>query len=409
MLRVSVLTILLAAVAAVLVDDATLDSMLQNPSEMGKVFVEFEEKHHRGSSQEERSMRFRAFRKHAQEISVHNHGDSTWKEGMNHFADMTDDERHSFLGLNVTNVQRMEKRQEREDEGSDDGAADDEPLARSWIRVGAVTEIKNQGSCGSCWAFGAMGALEGAYKLKTGVLRNFAEEQMLDCTYPERDGCGGGWMRDGVDSVRVAGKLASTADYPYRGADGSCSLEEYPNSMVGANVEAYVEIEEGEVHTIRALSLRPLAVTINVRDSFFSYTSGIYRDNTRTSFPNHALTAVAYTEQYILIKNSWGSEWGDDGFIKVARNYDGCSFHRFVGYAVLSYRRGSEDNNESDRATDYNAGDDEGPDPGPDPEPCVETFTGCKEKFCKYSLIKEGLAQTSSLSGLQTLPDLTCG
>ena len=214
---------------------------------------------------------------------------------MNHFADMTDDERHSFLGLNVTNVQRNVQRLEKRQED----AAEDIPVARSWISLGAVTEIKNQGSCGSCWAFGAMGTLEGAYKIRTGVLRHFAEEQMLDCTYPSRNGCGGGWMKDGVDSVRAAGKLASTADYPYRGDDGACSLDGYPNSMVGADVMDYVEIEEGEFYTIHALAQRPLAVTIHVVDSFFSYTSGIYRDNTRTRLDGEVLYFCSSTSQFI--------------------------------------------------------------------------------------------------------------
>ena len=187
---------------------------------------------------------------------------------------MTDEERLAHTGLNLTNVKRnvvqLEKRELSE-----------VPSSQSWITRGAVTPVKDQGGCGSCWSFGAMGTLEGVYKLETGTLRNFAEQQMLDCTY-DYDGCGGGWMRDGVLSVRTAGQLASTADYPYVAYDGSCKASSKPNSMVGADVVDYVELEEGEEHTINALAKRPLTVTICVIDSFYSYTSGIYRDDTYT-------------------------------------------------------------------------------------------------------------------------------
>ena len=217
------------------------------------------------------------YRPISQEIREHNHGSYSWREGLNFFADMSDEERSSHLGLNVTNrvrnVVKLEKRQE--------GRA---PSRKSWIDEGAVTAVKDQGSCGSCWAFGAMGTLEGVYQQATGVLRNFAEQQMLDCSYPSRDGCGGGWMRDGVLSVRDAGQLASTVDYPYEAYDSECRAAGKPNSMVGADVGDYVELEEGEEYTIQALAIRPLTVTIHVRDTFFAYTTGIYRDPTVTRY-----------------------------------------------------------------------------------------------------------------------------
>jgi len=386
MIRIFAATLLLTAVSAMVVDDATLDHALESPQELLQIFNEFEEENHRGKSVEERTMRYREFKKHVKEISVHNHGHYSWKEGLNFFADMTDSERQSYLGLNVSNAMRnvvkMEKREMTE-----------VPSRKSWIDAGAVTPVKDQASCGSCWAFGAMGTLEGVYKLGTGVLRNFAEQQMLDCSYADyEDGCGGGWMRDGVLSVKRDGQLASQRDYPYVASDGECLAKNKLNSMVGADVTDYVELEEGESYTIAALSQRPLAVTIKVIGSFYSYSSGIYRDETRTSFPNHALTAVAYTENYVLVKNSWSRTWGDQGFIKIARNYDGCSFHRFVGYAVLSNWR--NDTNPSDRTTDYDPNDRPTPTISPTEEPCSDNFTGCSKKYCRYTLVKEVCPKT---------------
>lgn len=191
---------------------------------------------------------------------------------------MSDEERVSHLGLNVTNAARNVVRLEKRQEGS-------VPSRKSWIDEGAVTPVKDQGSCGSCWAFGAMGTLEGVYQQATGVLRNFAEQQMLDCSYPsDRDGCRGGWMRDGVLSVRDAGQLASAVDYSYEARDSECRAAGKRNSMVGADVGDYVELEEGEEYTIQALAIRPLTVTIHVLDTFFAYTTGIYRDTTQTRY-----------------------------------------------------------------------------------------------------------------------------
>lgn len=352
--------------------DVAIWSALNNPTELGGMFTAFEESHHRQYNPVEKQARMSVFKNNLKEIYVHNHAGTSWKEGVNDFTDQTDAEKATHLGLNVTNVYRnVQKVVKRDNVATPDRV--------SWIEQGAVTAMKNQGSCGSCWAFGAVGSLEGVYKRETGVLRAFSEQQVLDCTY-DRDGCQGGWMRDGINGIRdtTAGRCASMADYPYVASDGSCRNE--GSALVGARVTGYIDIEEGEASTIAALSQQPLSVTICVINSFYSYSSGIYRDDTQTSFPNHALTAVAYTPEYVLVKNSWGTDWGDDGFIKVARNYNGCSFHTYVGYATLE-STGETDTSDSDAATDYDPQDED-----VDPD-CVDNFTGCDEEFCHYTLI----------------------
>lgn len=367
-----------AMASAMKVDDATVDRMLSNSDDMYRIFNEFEEEHHREPA--EKNMRFREFRKHLAQISEHNHGHYSWKEGINSFVDLTDAERSSHLGLNAS-MHRATRRKREADE-----VLSNAPTHVNWIAEEAVTVVKDQGSCGSCWAFGSVGTLEGVYKKTTNVLRNFAEKQVLDCTYPH-DGCGGGFMEDGVLAVRDTNgnMLSSTADYPYRPRDEDCPpATEIRNSKVGADVTGYVTIEDGERHTIAALAQRVVTVTIYVNDNFFAYTSGIFRDPYRASWPNHALTGVAYTPEYILVKNSWGSNWGDQGYIKVARNYDGCAFHTMVGYAVME-QNGQTDNNESDPVTDYD----------PNIEPCQDSgFTACREMYCKYDLVKDACPYT---------------
>ena len=118
-------------------------------------------------------------------------------------------------------------------------------------------------------------------------------------------------MSDAINGIVGGGRIASMAAYPYSGSDDEC--RNLGNALVGAYVTGYVEVAFGEEHTIAALADQPVSVTICVINSFYSYSSGIYRDNTQTSGPNHALTAVAYTSEYVLVKNSWGTSWGDQG------------------------------------------------------------------------------------------------
>lgn len=176
-------------------------------------------------------------------------------------------------------------------------------------------------------------------------------------------------MKDAVMSVRDTSenRLASMASYRYVASDGSCAYKNHKNALIGAEVTGYVDVASGERNTIAALSDRTLSITFKVIDSFFSYTGGIYRDETRASFPNHALTAVAYTPEYVLVKNSWGTAWGDKGYIKVARNYDGCAFHTYVGYAVVK-DSGTKDTTKPDEPTDYVPSE-------PEPE-CEDNFSG---------------------------------
>merc|ERR1712226_443098 len=325
-------------------------------------------------------MRFRLFRKSAEEVVNYNENSESAVFGLNFFSSMTAAEKQQYLGLNITN--RAPNAPALKNSGF---AAPEKVL---WTNLGGVTKVKNQGSCGSCWTFGAVGGPETRYQVASGVLRNFAEQEYLDCVYSSRDGCNGGWPSDCYDySKKSGGRLASTTDYVYQATDGSCKGSSKADSMVSAKITGYSDVPSGESSNIQALVDGALAVAFEVTNYFQQYRGGIIKDTTCSGRPNHAVTAVGYAAKFVLVKNSWGSSWGDNGFVKFTRGYSNCGLFGYSSYPTLS-KTGKSDSN-PDAATPYRPSEnDDGPAPVPDPD-CEDKAITCVPDFCQYSNIAE--------------------
>lgn len=214
------------------------------------------------------------------------------------------------------------------------------PSKLDYRALGRVSKVKDQGSCGSCWAFATTGALESALarENKDTLL---SEQNLVDCSRRYGNyGCNGGLMDAALRYVRDHG-IMSSADYPYTGKDGSCR---FSGSKSVTSVRGSLILPRGNEALLRiALALTgpiPVAIDASVR-SFHSYTSGVYNDPVCRSSNralNHAVLLVGYGTDsvhgdYWLVKNSWGDKWGDKGFIKMARNRGNlCGI---ASYAVL--------------------------------------------------------------------------
>merc|ERR1712100_907643 len=304
--------------------------------------------------------------------------------GMNFFSSMTEDEKSQYLGLNITGHEAtFTKRSEDHDD-----LMVNVPSEKLWVKGGAVTAVKNQGSCGSCWTFGAVGGLETRYKAMAGRLRSFAEQEYLDCVYEgRRDGCNGGWPDDAYDySRKNGGRLAATASYPYTAKDGRCKGRSSRNDLVAYKITGYTSVGRTEQANIVALASGSLSVAFEVTNKFQQYRGGIMRDTSCRGQPNHAVTSVGYTKSFVLVKNSWGSQWGDHGFVKFARGYSNCGLFKYSSYPKL-VSTGKSDVGKEDKATDYIPSDDDKPDPGPKPDPnCKDRASNCAEikDYCGY-------------------------
>lgn len=200
----------------------------------------------------------------------------------------------------------------------------------NWVKKGGVTDVKNQGQCGSCWSFSTTGALEGAYYVKYGKLPSFSEQQLVDCDNFKNGGkdhgCNGGLMDNAFSWISKNEGLCSEEDYPYVSGttkqpgvcDNTCSVIE------NSEVQSFVDVDKNSDDAfMAALMMQPVSIAIEAdQKSFQLYKSGVFTDTCGTNL-DHGVLAVGYgTENnidYYLVKNSWGTTWGDNGYIKLAR------------------------------------------------------------------------------------------
>ena len=181
------------------------------------------------------------------------------------------------------------------------------PASVDWRQKGAVTPVKNQGQCNAAWAFAANGAIEGLGQIKTGKLHSLSEQQLIDCSgLYHNQGCNGGSAIDAFKYV-IAKGITSESAYPYTARDGACKsatpiIRITGQAEVGRSVEALKE----------AVARQPVAAMVDA-SNWASYKSGIFSNC--GSDLDHFVLIVGYTSDYWIVKNSWGTNWGNGGYI----------------------------------------------------------------------------------------------
>ncbi|VDK30218.1 unnamed protein product [Dibothriocephalus latus] len=217
----------------------------------------------------------------------------------------------------------------------------DLPDQVDWRNMGAVTPVKDQGACGSCWAFSTTGAIEGQLKLQRHELTSLSEQQLVDCSWPEgNEGCGGGLMTQAFEHLIQYGS-ESEAAYPYKAMTSQCK---YRKSDVVAMMLGYKKIKEGnETDLMEAVAtVGPISVAINAdMPGFMFYSHGVYSiKNCSPLYLDHAVLAIGYGildgQPYWLVKNSWGEDWGMEGYILIAKNANNmCGIASMASYPIL--------------------------------------------------------------------------
>jgi len=250
------------------------------------------------------------------------------------FMDLTEEEFSNNFGFNYNKEQAEEARKSNSTPLSQKyNLYEDTPASYDWRDQGAVTEVKNQGSCGSCWAFSATGNIEGQTKLAKGVLTSISEQELVDCDKVD-EGCNGGLMEQAFDELKRIGGTESEADYPYKGVDGTCQFDA---SRVDFQVKGYSFVDKDE-NVIKETLFKygPLAVALNATPLQF-YFGGIFHPWKILCNPdalNHGVLIVGYgTENgkdYWIVKNSWGKLWGEKGYFRIFRGDGTCGINTHV-------------------------------------------------------------------------------
>merc|ERR1712093_976030 len=201
------------------------------------------------------------------------------------------------------------------------------PSSVDWTTKGAVTPVKNQGQCGSCWAFSTTWATEGAYQISTGKLLSFSEQELVDCagSYGNQ-GCNGGLMDNGFKYLEAKGDSLE-ASYAYTGKTGTCNTakQSAADGFKAGVVTSFHDVQTDSVDQMEAaVAQGPVSIAIEADQSGFQfYKSGIFSGTCGTNL-DHGVLAVGFGtaggKAYWKVKNSWGSSWGDKGYIQLAKD-----------------------------------------------------------------------------------------
>ena len=257
-------------------------------------------------------------------INSHNaNGSASWSMDLNQFADLTGDEfRQQYVtGGYFANPFRMPLQPL---------ISTALPSSVDWTQHGAVTPVKNQGQCGSCWAFSTTGSVEGAHFLANKTLVSLSEQQLVDCSGPQgNQGCNGGLMDYAFQYIIDNDGITTEAAYPYTAVDGTCNKEVKAAATIASFVDVVANSDQA---LMTAIAQQPVSVAVEAdQNSFQFYSGGVMTGACGTSL-DHGVLAVGYGvdsgDDYYKVKNSWGATWGEEGYIRLGR---GSSYNAGAG------------------------------------------------------------------------------
>jgi cathepsin L len=283
-------------------------------------FTQWMQKYKKSFHHEEFLAKFKTFKANLDFVDSWNADSSKHRVAMNQFGDLTIEEFSKyFLGTKITVDLK---------ENISQTPVGDLPTSWDWRTKKAVTAIKNQQQCGSCWSFSTTGSTEGCHAIKTGNLVALSEQQLVDCSGSYgNQGCNGGLMTQAFQYIIDNKGIDTEASYPYTAEDGtSCHFN---SANVAATLTSYVNVNQGDEGDLqKKVYVGPTSVAIDASNASFQfYSSGVYNEPAcSTSQLDHGVLAVGWGvdsasgHAYWIVKNSWGTDWGLQGYIWMSRN-----------------------------------------------------------------------------------------
>ena len=328
---------ILALLIALIACDSELDSLIFQ--QFQKFIKKYNKKY---ASVNEYLARFEVFKSNV--MTSLKESNESYQTGITKFSDLTHQEfAKTYLNLNydamaMANFEPVTVK-----------VTNTAPTSYDWRNYGRVSAVKDQGSCGSCWAFSTVANLEGLYAAKKGTIKTFSEQMLVDCDTSD-SGCNGGLMEYAFTWLKKNGGIMYDADYAYKGTKSTCksNASKYADFKVtgykklGSSYSTWSCVDEDEIKEF-LYETGPLAIALNA-DPLQTYSSGIL-DLTSTKCPssgiNHAVTLVGYgatsSMDYWIVKNSWGKSWGESGYFRIRRGNGTCGVNCYITTATVSF------------------------------------------------------------------------
>lgn len=274
------------------------------------------------ADEQEHQIRKTIFEQNVEKIKKINSEEGTWKAGINEFTDRLSHEVNAFFGKNRALLFKGARAGFKYSLYDD---ISDLPTSVDWREKGVLNDVRNQASCGSCWTFSVIATLEAHIAIQTGKLLPLSEQQLVDCVQNPHHcggtgGCEGATQELGFDYVTKYGGIANRNEYKYTARDGKCVAD---TKTKIASIKGFTQLPVNDYNALMTAIANQGPVAISVAASAWPmYHSGIYNGDCGTTI-NHAVTAVGYGEEnghkYWIVRNSWGTSWGEKGHIRVHR------------------------------------------------------------------------------------------